>query len=49
MLADLLDYYSQERTTFCATYYKPPPPVAFWSLSPLEASAKWKAAATLSS
>jgi hypothetical protein len=49
MLADLLDYYTQQRSALCATYYKRPPPVAFWSLSPLEASADWKAAATLSS
>jgi hypothetical protein len=25
MLADLLDYYTQQRQIFCATYYKRPP------------------------
>jgi hypothetical protein len=49
MLADLLDHYSQQRTDFYATYYNRPPPAAFWSFSPLKASAEWKAAATLSS
>jgi hypothetical protein len=48
MLADLLDYYFAQRAAFCATYYKRPPPTAFWSLSPLEASADWKAASALS-
>jgi hypothetical protein len=48
VLADLLDYYSEQRTTICATYYKRPPLTAFWSLSPVEASAEWKAASTLS-
>jgi hypothetical protein len=48
VLADLLDYCSTQRTAFCATYYKRPPLAAFWSLSPLEYSAEWKAASILS-
>jgi hypothetical protein len=26
ILADLMDYYAQQRMAFCATYYKRPPP-----------------------
>jgi hypothetical protein len=48
ILADLLDYYTQRRHALCTTFYKRPPPSAFWSFSPAEASAKWGAAATLS-
>jgi hypothetical protein len=48
ILADLLDYYSQNRAAFCATFYKRPPHVAFWSFSLVEASADWGAASTLS-
>jgi hypothetical protein len=48
ILACLLDYYTQHRYAFCATYYKQPPPSAFWSLSPYEAPAEWGAASTLS-
>jgi hypothetical protein len=48
VVADLLDYYSEQRPAFCATYYKRPPLAAFWSLSPLESSAEWKVASTLS-
>jgi hypothetical protein len=29
ILADLLDYYTQQRYAFCATFYKRPPPSAF--------------------
>jgi hypothetical protein len=29
ILADLQDYYTQQRYAFCATYYKRPPPFAF--------------------
>jgi hypothetical protein len=39
ILADLLGYYSHQRAAFCATFYKRPPPAAFWSFSPAEASA----------
>jgi hypothetical protein len=48
ILADLLDYYTQQRYAFCATYYKRQPPPANWSFSPAEASAEWGAASTLS-
>jgi hypothetical protein len=48
ILADLLDYYTQHRAAFCATYYKRPPPVAFWSFSPDEVSAEWGASSTIS-
>jgi hypothetical protein len=48
ILADLLDYYSQHRAAFCATFYKRPPPAALWSFSPSEASAEWGAASTIS-
>jgi hypothetical protein len=45
ILADLMDYYTQQRYAFCATYYKRPPPFSF---SHAEASADWGAASTLS-
>jgi hypothetical protein len=48
LLADLLDHYLKQRTTFCATFYKRPPHAAIWSFSPFEPSAEWTAAATLS-
>jgi hypothetical protein len=48
ILADLMDYYTQQCYAFCTTFYKRPPPSAFWGLSPSEASAEWGAAATLS-
>jgi hypothetical protein len=48
ILADLVDYYTEQRYAFCATYYKQPPPSAFWSLSPSKASAEWGATSTLS-
>jgi hypothetical protein len=48
ILADRLTYYTQQRYAFCATFYKRPPPSAFWSFSHAEASAEWGAAATLS-
>jgi hypothetical protein len=48
ILADLLDYYSQNRAAFCATFYKRPPHAAFWSFSLAEASADRGAASTLS-
>jgi hypothetical protein len=48
ILADLLDYYTQQRYAFCATYYKRPPPSALWNFSPAETSAEWGAASTLS-
>jgi hypothetical protein len=47
ILADLLTYYTQQRYAFCTTFYKRPPPSAFWSFSPAEASAEWGAAAIL--
>jgi hypothetical protein len=47
ILADLLDYFTQHRAAFCATYYKRPPPAAFWSFSPAEASVEWGAASTI--
>jgi hypothetical protein len=47
-LADLLEYYSQHRAAFCANFCKRPPPDAFWSFSPAEASADWGAASTIS-
>jgi hypothetical protein len=48
VLADLVDYYIQQRYAFCAIYYKRPTPSAFSSFSPTEASAEWGAASTLS-
>jgi hypothetical protein len=48
ILADLLDYFTQHRAAFCVTYYKRPPPAAFWSISPAETSAGWGAASTIS-
>jgi hypothetical protein len=48
LMADLLDYYTHHRAAFCATYYKRPPPPAFLSFSPVEASAEWGAASTIS-
>jgi hypothetical protein len=45
ILADM-DYYSQ-RATFCAKFYRRPPPTVFWSFSPSEASADWGAASTI--
>jgi hypothetical protein len=48
VLADLLDYYTQHRAAFCAKFYKRPPPNAFGSFSPAEASADWGAASTIS-
>jgi hypothetical protein len=45
---DLLDYYTHHRAAFCAKIYKRPPPDAFWSFSPAEASADWGAASTIS-
>jgi hypothetical protein len=48
ILADLLDYYAQQRTTFCEKFYRRPPPDALWSFSPFEASAEWGAASTVS-
>jgi hypothetical protein len=47
-MADILDYYTQHRSAFCAKYYKRPPPDAFWSFSPSENSADWGAASTVS-
>jgi hypothetical protein len=46
--ANLVDYYTQHRAAFCATYYKRPPPAALWSFSRAEASAEWGAASTIS-
>jgi hypothetical protein len=48
IMADLLDYYTQHRSAFCATHFKRSPPAAFWSFSPDEASAEWGAASTFS-
>jgi hypothetical protein len=48
IIADLLDYYTQQRYAFCTTFYERPPPSTFRSFSPAEASAKWDAAPTLS-
>jgi hypothetical protein len=48
ILADLLDYYSQNRAAFCATFYKRPPLAALWSFSPSEASADRGAASRIS-
>jgi hypothetical protein len=48
VLADLLDYYTQHRSAFCAKFYKRSPPYAFWSFSPFEHSADWGAASTVS-
>jgi hypothetical protein len=48
ILADLLDYYSQQRATFCAKFYMQPPHAAFWSFAPSEASTDWGAASTIS-
>jgi hypothetical protein len=47
-MADLMDYYTQHRSAFCATYFKRPPLAAFWSFSLDEASAEWGAASTIS-
>jgi hypothetical protein len=49
MLVDLLDYNLDQRTTFCVTFFKRPPLAAIWSVSSLEPSARWTAAATISS
>jgi hypothetical protein len=38
VLADLKDYYLNQRTTFCETYFKRPPHAAVWSVSSLEPS-----------
>jgi hypothetical protein len=48
VLADLLDYYSQQRAAICAKFYRRPPPDAFWRCSLAEASADWGAASTIS-
>jgi hypothetical protein len=48
ILAGLLDYYTQHRAAFCAKFYKRPPPNAFSSFSPAEASADWGGASTIS-
>jgi hypothetical protein len=48
LIADLLDYYLTQRTSFCATYFIRPPHAAVWSVSPLEPSAAWEGATTLS-
>jgi hypothetical protein len=48
ILADLLDYYSQQRATLCAKFYMQQPPAAFWSFAHSEASAEWGAASTIS-
>jgi hypothetical protein len=48
VLADLLDYYTEHRAAFCKTFYKRPPPLAFWRFSPAEPSADWGAASTIS-
>jgi hypothetical protein len=48
VLADVLDYYTEQRATFCAKFYNKPPPLAFWSFSPSETSADWGAASTIS-
>jgi hypothetical protein len=34
VLADLLDYYTELRGTFCKKFYNRPPPLAFWSFLP---------------
>ena len=34
VLADLLDYYTELRGTFCKKIYNRPPPLAFWSFLP---------------
>jgi hypothetical protein len=48
VLADRLDYYTQQRDAFCAKFYRRPPPDAFKSFSRAEASADWGAASTIS-
>jgi hypothetical protein len=48
ILAELLDYYAQQRTMFCAKIYRRPPLDAFRNVSPSEASADWGAASTVS-
>jgi hypothetical protein len=39
ILADMLEYCSQHHAAFCANFHKRPPPDAFQSFSPAEASA----------
>jgi hypothetical protein len=48
VLADLLDYYTEQRAIFCTKFYSKSPPLAFWSFSPSEPSADWGAASTIS-
>ena len=48
VLANLIDYYTEQRAIFCTKFYNQPPPLAFWSFSPSEPSADWGAASTIS-
>lgn len=48
IVADLLEWYTAERATFCATYYMSAPPADHWAITPLEPTTAWRAGDTLS-